>query len=192
MLDVDVQSDGDATLAVLEEEHGELPATWTVRTPSGGWHFWFRTLEPHRTRIGFAPGLELRGVGAYVVTAPSPGYVIETRHTPASAPAWLLDLAAGGELSGHPPTSHNIPTAPRYVRRAIELETAAIADAPPGTRNHTLNRAAFALARFVAAGHADADEVFDALSDAAAHAGLGPREIERTIRSAFAARQISL
>ena len=35
VFDVDVQHDGDYYLGELERERGELPETWTVRTPSG-------------------------------------------------------------------------------------------------------------------------------------------------------------
>jgi putative DNA primase/helicase len=104
VLDVDPKHDGDASLEELEGEHGALPPTWTVRTPSGGWHYWFRTREPHPTHIGFRPGLEIRGVGAYVVTAPSPGYEIEAADPPAPAPAWLLDAAKPAPTTGPAPT----------------------------------------------------------------------------------------
>jgi len=189
VLDVDVQHDGDASLAALEEDHGELPATWTVRTPSGGWHYWLKTLEPHRTRIGFAPGLELRGAGAYVVTAPSLGYVIEARHAPACAPDWLLGLAAGGEPSGQSTIHHNIPAAPRYVIGALEAEYASVAAAPVGARNDTLNRAAFALGRFIVEGSLDEVAMVEALLKAAHEAGLRRREALWTIRSGIRARK---
>src|SRR5690606_4092098 len=40
VLDVD-GDDGAESLRRLEREHGDLPVTASVRTPSGGSHFWF-------------------------------------------------------------------------------------------------------------------------------------------------------
>lgn len=44
VLDVDTKNDagGAHSLKVLQVEHGELPVTLTVRTPGGGWHYYFR------------------------------------------------------------------------------------------------------------------------------------------------------
>src|SRR5947209_6605507 len=41
VLDVDVKHDGPATLARLEAEYGKLPETYTVRTGSGGLHYYY-------------------------------------------------------------------------------------------------------------------------------------------------------
>jgi hypothetical protein len=73
VLDVDVDRGGDETLFELEREHGELPLTPRVKTPSGGTHFYFRHPGgevPNSTdKIG--PGLDVRGDGGYVVAPPS-------------------------------------------------------------------------------------------------------------------------
>lgn len=82
------------------------------------------------------------------------------------------------------PESHGT----RYVRAAIRAECGEVAATPPGGRNDRLNAAAWSLARFVAAGDMDAGTVARELARAAAQAGLGCREIERTLRSAFRAR----
>jgi len=76
----------------------------------------------------------------------------------------------------------------RYVAAAIEAECRELALTPEGLRNQRLNAAAFALARFIASGDADAFQVARALAHAAAQAGLGEREISRTLESAFGAR----
>lgn len=70
-----------------------------------------------------------------------------------------------------------------YGRTALEREAENVATAPEGTRNHTLNRAAYSLAQLVAAGHLDQLEVHDTLRTAALNAGLQPGEIEATLRS---------
>jgi hypothetical protein len=58
-----------------------------------------------------------------------------------------------------------------------------------GTRNDTLNRAAFALGRLVGAGMLDAWAVRRELEEAARYAGLGRTETRRTIRSGLTAGQ---
>ena len=58
-----------------------------------------------------------------------------------------------------------------------------MARAPVGERNDTLNRAAFALGRFVGAGLLDAAVVRWELTAAARWAGLGAAEIRGTLRS---------
>jgi hypothetical protein len=75
----------------------------------------------------------------------------------------------------------------RYAAAALEAETDRVARAPVGTRNDTLNRAAFALGRLVGAGLLDAREVAYELDAAARSAGLGRVESRRTIRSGLTA-----
>jgi hypothetical protein len=59
--------------------------------------------------------------------------------------------------------------------------------AQPGTRNHELNRSAFALGQLVAAGALDETETVNALSGAGLGIGLTQRESERTIASGLSA-----
>jgi hypothetical protein len=63
-----------------------------------------------------------------------------------------------------------------------------VARAPVGIRNRTLNAEAYGIVRLVAAGLLDIQEVADRLAAAAIAAGLAPREIEATLRSAITAR----
>ena len=197
VLDVDPRHDGDRTLTALVEAHGALPPTFTVRTGGGGVHVYLRSAAPLASRTGFAAGLDLKARGGYVVAAPSPHpsggcYRVERRAPAASLPAWLLTLLA--------PRRWCVPSTPRpdspvhgrgYVRTAIERECGGLARTPEGGRNEALNRSAYSLARFVASGEADAEGVVRALTWAALAAGLREREITRTLRSAFAARQVA-
>jgi hypothetical protein len=75
----------------------------------------------------------------------------------------------------------------RYAEAAFDAEVRRVRDAPAGTRNHSLNRAAFALGQLIAAGLLDESSVVLALTDAAAAAGLAGREIEATMRSGLRA-----
>lgn len=77
-----------------------------------------------------------------------------------------------------------------YARAALEREADAILQAGEGTRNDTLNRAAFSMAQLVAAGQIGAAQVRDALAEAGRRAGLGLKEVEATIGSGFKAGEL--
>jgi hypothetical protein len=70
-----------------------------------------------------------------------------------------------------------------YAQRALDAEAQRVVDAPAGSRNHTLNRAAFSLGQLVAGGALEEDEVVHALTLAAHQAGLDDDEIAPTLRS---------
>jgi hypothetical protein len=97
IVDID-QPDGSGTLAELEREHGPLPITSTVLTPSGGQHRYFRgradSWNPGR-------GLEVRSTGRQCAAPPSLLHVGGYRWTdPAGLgelvqlPAWLASRPA--------------------------------------------------------------------------------------------------
>ncbi len=77
VLDIDSHHDGDASLALIEK-WGVLPATWTVLTPSGGRHLYFRcgigcewSTIPKNSAGKIGRGLDIRGVGGLAVLPPS-------------------------------------------------------------------------------------------------------------------------
>lgn len=98
-LDIDTKTNGPATLETLEKEHGPLPRTRTVRTPSGGRHLYFRW-DPERPVgcwVSRLPGLDTRGPGGQAVIPPTEGYTIIDDTEPVDAPDWLyaaLSVAA--------------------------------------------------------------------------------------------------
>ncbi len=71
----------------------------------------------------------------------------------------------------------------RYAQRALQLELHNLCQATDGTRNQTLNRAAFSMGQLIGGGYLDRTEVEAALRSAAGSIGLQPHEIEATIRS---------
>lgn len=71
----------------------------------------------------------------------------------------------------------------RYAATALTSEVERVATATEGTRNHTLNAAAYNLGQLAAAGHLDHDQVAAALTDAARQAGLDAGETRKTVAS---------
>jgi hypothetical protein len=75
----------------------------------------------------------------------------------------------------------------RYAIAVLEREVGRVRTATSGTRNSTLNRAAFRLGHILATGALDRTTVEAALNGAALATGLGQHEVERTIRSGLEA-----
>lgn len=73
----------------------------------------------------------------------------------------------------------------KYTTAALRNEVEAMRTAAPGTRNHTLNKACWNLARFIATGELSQIDIEDALTDAALGVGLEMPEIKATLRSAI-------
>ncbi|WP_299791688.1 bifunctional DNA primase/polymerase [uncultured Marivita sp.] len=75
VLDVDISptKNGLASLEAIEHKHGKLPTTMTVRTGSGGYHFYFAASStPLKNSVGhLGEGLDIRAEGGLVVAPPS-------------------------------------------------------------------------------------------------------------------------
>ncbi len=105
VIDIDPKNGG--TAAVLDQ----LPPSFTVRTPSGGWHVYFAGQAANRQ--GLLPGVDVRGAGGYVVAPGSVladgGYRIERLLPVAPAPEWLLGAIGAprplqpSDVHGEPP-----------------------------------------------------------------------------------------
>lgn len=146
VLDVDINHNagkfGDETLEELERQYGPLPDTWMCLTGGGGIHYYFACDDPALTvGTGFAPGLDYRGSGGYVVAPPSTHesgreYVWEAEHAPAGSgsvplaplPEWLHTLMLNGRET---------PSKPRVEDTAGKVME--------GQRNDTLFRLACSL-----------------------------------------------
>ena len=133
-VDIDPRNGGDAYLAQLEGEHGDLPASVESQTGGDGRHVlltWPGRPVPCSTgKIG--PGIDIKGDGGYVILPPS-------------------DHASGQQyhwLPAHEPGSREVADAPTWLLGMIESFVAPIvagstsADAgdeiPEGYRNRTL------------------------------------------------------
>lgn len=77
------------------------------------------------------------------------------------------------------------PQAARYAEGALRRACDAIATAPKGTRNDTLNSEAFSIGQLVKDGHLDEQHALQEMWLAARDCGLGDKEIQNTIPRAI-------
>lgn len=75
--------------------------------------------------------------------------------------------------------------ASRYAAKALYSECENVAVAVEGTRNDTLNKAAFNIAQLVAGGYLEHADAWGALVEAGRASGLGDTEIDATLASGF-------
>ncbi|MGH3297144.1 MAG: bifunctional DNA primase/polymerase, partial [Trebonia sp.] len=190
---------GADILSRLARQNGERypGGTYVVDTPSGGCHLYFSDAGGARVRNSagaVGPHIDVRAEGGYVVGAGSRisgrAYAARGRRSPVPLPPWL------GRLVAEPPAPPLVPAqwvpagdpaqGRAYAIAALRAETSRVAAAVPGTRNDTLNRAAFSLGQLVTAGLLPPIPVITSLIDAAMHAGLPEEEAIRTVRSGMA------
>ena len=108
VLDVDAQHGGHESLDIIQEQHAKLPKTMSVITGGGGLHLWFKA-DGIRNTTAFAgfSGLDIRGIGGYVVAPPSihrsgNEYAWIDQSPVATAPDWLVKSYASGHDQGAP------------------------------------------------------------------------------------------
>ncbi|MFJ2757359.1 bifunctional DNA primase/polymerase [Nocardioides sp. NPDC087217] len=183
---------------------GTITPTFTVRTPSGGTHLYYRA--PEGARFGNTAGtigwlIDTRAHGGYVVAPPTiiatgtgaSCYAVVEDRPPAPLPLFLLDLL-GCQHRPTPAGPTRIPAAtdrlPAYVKSAVTQEAANVASAPAKQHNMRLFVSAKSLGQLIAGGVLDEHTAYDALTTAA-HSLMGPgcecnpHEIDNTIRSGF-------
>ena len=197
---IDVDPEGDVA-------HLALPPTITVNTGRpGAQHFYFRSAVPVGNSVGkLADHVDVRGDGGQVVypgsVHPDTGqrYEWADGRAPwhveiADLPSHVIDLLRASDKPERPaPKTPRTPTeAPdtktnHYATMAMKLELAAVCSAGNGTRNETLNKAAFSLGTLIGGGYLDRAEVEAALRGAAESVGLTGREAVATIRSGIEA-----
>lgn len=197
VLDVDPEHGGDQTLDRLVREHGTLPEGRTVRTGSGGLHLYFAhpggvVRNDAGRRLG--AGIDIRGDGGYVIAPPS-RHVQGGVYAPEGKskvvpelPDWLLSELRPPSRPG-PPAEVRYPTAnaSAWAQAALTSEYQRLLEAPEGTRNNTLNRAAFRLGQIVGHGELAEPDVERLLLDGAMTIGLTEREATATVRSGLEA-----
>jgi bifunctional DNA primase/polymerase-like protein len=195
--------DGAAVLARLAAPFGGLPDTWTVITPSGGRHLYFRQ-PPDGEPLGntvrtLGALLDTRGAGGYVLAPgcrlPNGAYELEDDTDPASLPGWMtLRLAAGPSPAVSAASERpciRVGDHRAYVAAVVSAELQRVAEARRGGHNAAVFTAARALGQLAAAGLLDHAHVEHDLTEAAAHIVAGPcdctaRDVAASIRSGLA------
>jgi Bifunctional DNA primase/polymerase, N-terminal len=194
-------TNGTGVLAALAKKTGTMVTpTYTVRTPSGGWHLYYTTPPGTALRnTGKAIGwkIDTRAHGGYVIAAGSPvppaGYELVNDRHPAELPTWLHHALTARPSPGLSAPPVAAPTNPdRYVAAALRGECHRVHNAPPGQHNAVLCRAAYSLGQLIGAGMLDEITARTALTTAAetmisADCDCTPREIARVITTSLAA-----
>jgi len=200
---------GADVLTLLCAEHGQpYPAdTFTVRTRRGGLHLYFAAPPGLRLRNtkggtprGLGPLIDTRARGGYVVgpgsyvSLPDGGgpYVVVRRDDPAPLPDWLADLLTAPPaipVLSAPDPAAPVACATAYARAALERELTRVLSSPEQGHNWALNKAAYNLGRYIAAGTLPEGIVTAALQTAgeAVHEKDTPDLIAKTIRAGIAA-----
>jgi hypothetical protein len=196
VLDVDGRG-GKASLAALEQKHGELPLTMQSQTGGGGRHLFFKHPENGlRNSAGkLGEGLDIRAQGGYVIAPPSihesgkcytwgnenePDECLPPE--PVAPPTWLLNLLSPKEPIGQRKAT-NVRNPEAYAQTVLATELATLERATEGNRNDQLNRSAFLLGKLAARGWLDVGLAERALHAQALKIGLQPDEIKSTLRS---------
>lgn len=194
-----VDEDRPGALDELALSIGEtIPETRIAQTAAGR-HFYFSQPEGQRVRNTagkLAEGIDTRGDGGYVVAPPSVHPSGATYEWLSEAPIAPLPHWLAERLVRHQPERKPLPAdlsfAPgttSYGQRALDLEIDSVANAVEGTRNDTLNTAAFSIGQLVAGGEVDPTDAYRSLEAAADAAGLPRLESQKTIRSGYNAGQ---
>lgn len=145
-LDLGVNKNGLTEWELLQLEHGAASETFTVKTPSGGRHLYFRTPFPVANANDLPSGIDVRGAVGYVI---GPGsrfegndYSIINDVEIAEAPQWLLDdylIEPGFKRE-----NHNVPLCEWDLPENVQLAVNFLADQKPAVEGeegdlHTFN-----------------------------------------------------
>src|SRR5215207_10342967 len=127
-------------LDVLRAEHGQLPATRTHSTGSGGMHYLFAYpagVEIRNSTGKLAEGLDVRGEGGYIIVPPSrtkQPYEILDALSLAPSPGWLTEILTESKRASEAGQARNITTAISVGACGPPI--------PQGSRDNTLARIA--------------------------------------------------
>ena len=179
-----------------------LPDTVTVDTGGGGKHLYYAMpdIELGNRTADMPAGVDVRGNGGQVVFPGSVHpdtkqvYEFAAGKSPADIklaelPQNIIDILTAVNMpaqSTKAPAGNYQPGAVElipFVRTALYAEVARVRAAGEGTRNQTLNSAAYSLGRYVPGGYITAEQITEELSFAAKHAGLPADEVADTIAS---------
>ncbi len=131
VLDADKKNGGLETLKELKAKHGKDFRTVMAHTGGGGFHIFYRTHKPLKTRTGILKGVDIRANGGYVVLAPSlhlsgERYRWVNKCEPwnipmKKAPGWLIELSEKEKLNSVPtPTKQSHRKGQGYLEGSVD------------------------------------------------------------------------
>lgn len=200
VIDVDFPK-AESSMQRLKDLGRELPATLTVRTGGGGLHLYFQHPErmlPNTT--GRIPGLDehlagidVRAEGGYVVAPPSTHHSsgkylwVDANAELAELSDWIIEPERSPLSLGSAGRADYEGKGSAYGLAVLAGELDQLRGATPGTRNHALNRCAFALGQVVGGGELEERHARSELFDTALAIGLPEPEARQTLESGFTA-----
>jgi Bifunctional DNA primase/polymerase, N-terminal len=214
VLDIDPKSGGAASMGKLVDEHGLMPETLTGRTPSGGWHRYFRWPQGgdiFNSAGLIGQGIDIRGQNGYVLAPPSyivdqatgevREYAWESDAPIAEAPPWLVRAARERSLAPDDrPIAAPQPRRPlrederdrRYGEVCLINACRDVASAPGGQQEVTLVDRARVVGKLVGGGYIGAGRALSELVAAgmqmANHDGRNPwthQQVSRKVLNAM-------
>lgn len=188
VIDIDTNHGGMESVITLRAQKRILSPTIAVRTPSGGWHLYYR-FEPgllnSKSKLG--TGIDLRTEGGYVVAPPSVlanGCGYHWHQPPLGGEVPRMPMWAVQKLTPPPEPIFASGKPPRDPDAALKGLIRLIEQAPGGQRNQVLF---WSACRAAENGCAD-DGTCELLISAAASVGLSRREAWKTVHSGFKRR----
>ncbi len=190
-----VDEDKPGALNELAQSLGETVFYTRTASTGVGSHLYYAQPPGERVRNTagkLAPGVDTRGEGGYVVAPPSihPNgsvYGWTDEREIVEMPHWMIERLRKQKTERQPMPDLNFGATTPYGERALRDEIGNVARAPEGTRNDTLNTAAFALGQLVGGREVEQRDAWGALEGAARACGLPDAESSKTIRSGFQA-----
>jgi hypothetical protein len=184
--------DDHDTFEILNSiEHLVAP---TVQTGKG-YHLWVQPTG-HGNTTNPTLKIDWRGRNGYVVAPPSihpatgepyqwTEFAMDNIQLP-PAPSWLLGVMFPPKPKRiHVPTYQDQRSGESAGDAALRRAHEAVANAPAGSRNDTLNAATYGLRRYIDRAALTYEQAIDVMRTAGLASGLGAREIDRTIASAL-------
>lgn len=196
-LDIDKKKGVDGLEDMVRHEHDHSwPLTFTVRTPSGGMHWYYRLPKGFKARNRALGKLEgFPGIEAKVthITAPpsvrADGvYSVKARRKYADAPPWLLEHIKRPEYLKRKRPMRKAPSrSGAYGRASLEKELGKLrAEYAPGARDRVVNEVSFSLGQLVAgrelAYESTELELFQACQEMGFDGSFTPSDCQRKIR----------
>ena len=197
IVDIDVKHPESLTqIDLWKKEHGDFN-TYSVKTGSGGYHFYFQYDERIRGGIGFKKGIDILSDGRQAVLPPffntNGQYIIIENKPIEKAPDWLIQLIIESQKTyekkdGDIPVTFSDSTSP-YGRAVLENACNAIERAVEGERHNITLKNALNVYSFVSGGEINKEEADTRLENSIAILTKNDRstyhDLSRAVSDAF-------